>query len=46
MMKKAKGTTTRGTGGVMKTKGVNNSKTVGKASPGRATRASLAKKRG
>lgn len=45
-MKKAKGTTSRGTGGVMKTKGINNSKTVGKATPGRTTKATYAKKRG
>lgn len=46
MMKKATGTTKRGTGGVMKTKGMNNSKTVGKASPGRTTKATYAKKKG
>ncbi len=46
MMKKAPGTGKRGTSGAIKTKGVNNSKTVGKASPGRTTRATYAKKRG
>jgi hypothetical protein len=45
-MTKPKGTTTRGTGGSVKTKGIMKKSVKGKASPLRTTRASLAKKKG